>query len=151
MNGEFVNSSDRPVHCPAIGFTRTGASPQQGERTMYTKIKTAALSALVGLGTLAAIPAHADSLYLGFGNNQDPRFGVYAGDDGYRHRRDERRDDWRRGCSPDRALDKAERMGLRRARIVDANRRVVKVMGRQYGDRVVIVFANERGCPIINR
>ncbi|MCA0049438.1 hypothetical protein LB577_21230 [Mesorhizobium sp. B283B1A] len=123
---------------------------------MYTTIKTAALSALVGLGTLAAIPAHADSLYLGFGNNNDPRFGVYAGDDGYRHRRDERRDDWRgdgwrRGCSPDRALDKAERMGLRRARIVDANRRVVKVMGRQYGDRVVIVFANERGCPIINR
>ncbi|ESY65588.1 hypothetical protein NKI77_27935 [Mesorhizobium opportunistum] len=123
---------------------------------MYTTIKTAALSALVGLGTLAAIPAHADSLYLGFGNNNDPRFGVYAGDDGYRHRRDERRDDWRgdgwrRGCSPDRALDKAERMGLHRARIVDANRRVVKVMGRQYGDRVVIVFANERGCPIINR
>ncbi|MCA0032540.1 hypothetical protein [Mesorhizobium sp. B263B2A] len=123
---------------------------------MYTTIKTAALSALIGLGTLAAIPAHADSLYLGFGNNNDPRFGVYAGDDGYRHRRDERRDDWRghgwrRGCSPDRALDKAERMGLHRARIVDANRRVVKVMGRQYGDRVVIVFANERGCPIINR
>ncbi|TIN91700.1 MAG: hypothetical protein E5Y06_26710 [Mesorhizobium sp.] len=123
---------------------------------MYTTIKTAALSALVGLGTLAAIPAHADSLYLGFGNNNDPRFGVYAGDDGYRHRRDERRDDWRgdgwrRGCSPDRALDKAERMGLHRARIVDNNRRVVKVMGRQYGDRVVIVFANERGCPIINR
>ncbi|TPL82429.1 hypothetical protein [Mesorhizobium sp. B2-3-12] len=118
---------------------------------MYNTIKTAALSALVGLGTLAAMPAHADSLYLGFGNNQDPRFGVYAGDDGYRHRRDERRDDWRRGCSPDRALDKAERMGLHRARIVDVNRRVIKVVGRQYGDRVVVVFANERGCPVIDR
>ncbi|TPL09583.1 MULTISPECIES: hypothetical protein [unclassified Mesorhizobium] len=118
---------------------------------MNTTIKTAALSALVGLATLAAIPAHADSLYLGFGNNQDPRFGVYAGDDGYRYRRDERRDDWRRGCSPERALDKADRMGLRRARIVDVNRRTVKVMGRQYGDRVVIVFANERGCPVIDR
>ena len=117
---------------------------------MFNTIKTAALSALVGLGTLAAIPAHADSLYLGFGNNNDPRFGVYAGDDGYRHRRDERRD-WRRGCSPERALDKAERMGLYRARIVDVNRRTVKVMGRQDGDRVVIVFANERGCPVIYR
>ena len=42
-------------------------------------------------------------------------------------------------------------MGLHRARIVDVNRRTVKVMGRQYGDRVVIVFANERGCPIIYR
>jgi len=126
---------------------------------MYTTIKTAAFSALVGLGTLAAIPAHADSLYLGFGNNQDPRFGVYSGDDGYyrrEHRRDERRDEWRRdewrrGCSPERALNKAERMGLYRARIVDVNRSTVKVMGRQDGDRVVVVFANERGCPVIYR
>ncbi|WP_214473781.1 hypothetical protein [Mesorhizobium sp. dw_380] len=135
---------------------------------MFNTVKTAALSALVGLGTLAAIPAHADSLYLGFGNNNDPRFGVYSGDDGYRrdYRHDERRDDWRgddwrrdgwrrdgwrRGCSPDRALDKAERMGLYRARIVDVSRRTVKVMGRQDGDRVVVVFANERGCPVIYR
>ncbi|MDX8469382.1 hypothetical protein RFM26_27165 [Mesorhizobium sp. VK23B] len=117
---------------------------------MFNQIKAAALSALVGLGTLGAMPAHADSLYLGFGNNQDPRFGVYTGDDddGY-YRRDR---DWRRrGCSPDRALDKAERMGLHRARIVDISRRTVKVVGRQYGDRVVVVFANERGCPIIYR
>ncbi|PBC03663.1 hypothetical protein [Mesorhizobium sp. WSM3860] len=115
---------------------------------MFNQIKTAALSALVGLGTLGAIPAHADSLYLGFGNNHDPRFGVYTGDDdGYRRDRDWRR----RGCSPDRALDKAERMGLHRVRIVDISRRTVKVAGRQYGDRVVVVFANERGCPVIYR
>ncbi len=114
---------------------------------MFNMIKTAALSALVGLGTLGAIPAHADSLYLGFGDRHDPRFGVYTGDDdGYR-RRDR---DWR-GCSPDRALDKAERMGIYRARIVDISRRTVKVAGRQDGDRVVVVFANERGCPIIYR
>ena len=42
-------------------------------------------------------------------------------------------------------------MGLRRARIIDVDRRTVKVAGRQYGDRVVIVFANERGCPILYR
>jgi len=118
---------------------------------MFNTLKSAALAALVGLGTLGAIPAHADSLYLGFGNNHDPRFGVYTGDDdGYR--RDWRRDDrgWR-GCPPERALDKAERMGLRRARVVDMDRHTVKVAGRQYGDRVVVVFANERGCPIIYR
>jgi hypothetical protein len=123
---------------------------------MFSKIKTVALSALVGLGTLAAIPAHADNLYLGFGNNDDGRVGVYVGEDGYRHRRDERRDEWRRdewrrGCSPERALGKAERMGLHRVRILDVNRRTVKVAGRQYGDRVVVVFANERGCPVIYR
>ncbi|ESW81435.1 hypothetical protein NKH81_17550 [Mesorhizobium sp. M0959] len=119
---------------------------------MFNTIKTAALSALVGLGTLAAIPAHADSIYLGFGNNQDPRVGVYTGDedDGY-YREHRRHGGWRRSCSPERAIDKAERMGLHRARIIDINRRTVKVAGRQYGDRVVIVFANERGCPIIYR
>jgi hypothetical protein len=112
---------------------------------MFNTIKTVALSALIGIGTLAAIPAQADSLYLGFGNNNEPRVGVYTGDEnGYRRDRD-----WRRSCSPDRALDKAERMGLRRARIVDVSRHTVKVAGRQYGDRVVVVFANERGCPVI--
>lgn len=114
---------------------------------MFSTIRTAALSALVGLGTLAAVPAHADSIYLGFGNNNDPRVGVYTGDDdGYRRDRY-----WRRSCSPERAVNKAERMGVRRARLIDINRRTVKVAGRQYGDRVVIVFANERGCPILRR
>ncbi|UDL88937.1 hypothetical protein LGH82_28165 [Mesorhizobium sp. PAMC28654] len=131
---------------------------------MFNTIKTATLSAMIGLGTLAAMPAaHADSLYLGFGTNRDARVGVYPVDDDGFYRRDNRPDwrsddrgrpddrGWRRGCSPERALDKAERMGLYRARIVDVSRRTVKVMGRQRGDRVVIVFANERGCPIINR
>lgn len=116
---------------------------------MFNTIKTA-LSALIGLGTLAVVPAHADSIYLGFGNDNAPRVGVYSGDDGYR--REYRRDrDWRRSCSPERAVNKAERMGLRRARLIDINRRTVKVAGRQYGDRVVVVFANERGCPILRR
>ncbi len=114
---------------------------------MFNTIKTAALSGLVALGTLAAVPAHADSIYLGFGNNHERRTGVYVGDDDDGFRREHRR----RGCSPDRALDKAERMGVRRARIIDVSRRTVKVAGRQYGDRVVIVFANERGCPVIYR
>ncbi|TIT51621.1 MAG: hypothetical protein E5W72_10955 [Mesorhizobium sp.] len=121
---------------------------------MFNTIKTVTLSALIGLGTLAAIPAtaHADSIYLGFGNNDDPRVGVYTGDDDDGYYRERRRDrHWRRSCSPERAVNKAERMGLRRARIIDINRRTVKVAGRQYGDRVVIVFANERGCPVIYR
>lgn len=122
---------------------------------MLSTLKTATLSAMIGLSTLAAMPAaHADNIYLGFGNNQDRRVGVYVDDDNYDRRdwRRDRRDDrgWRR-CSPERALDKADRMGLRRARIVDMDRYTVKVVGRQYGDRVVVVFANERGCPIIRR
>ena len=128
---------------------------------MLTKIKALALSALVGLGALAAVPAtaQADGIYLNLGSGE-PRFGVYAGD---RDHRDWRRDrwerdrdwsgdrDWRRGCSPEWALNKAERMGVWRARIVDVNRRVIKVAGRQDGERTMVVFGRERGCPVLYR
>lgn len=132
---------------------------------MLNKISTLALSALLGFGALAAAPvaAQADGVYLNFGGPGDHRFGVYGGDrdEGIRHvrrNRDRDRDrdgdrdrDWRGSCSPDRALDKADRMGLRRARIVDADRRSVSVVGFKFGTRVTVVFANDRGCPIIYR
>ncbi|MBN9243223.1 MAG: hypothetical protein J0I98_10550 [Mesorhizobium sp.] len=123
---------------------------------MFNTLKTAALSALIGLGALAAVPAvaQADGVYLNFGHS-GPRFGVYDG--GREQVRDWRRDrdwrdrDWRRSCTPERALDKAERMGLRRARVVDMGRSTIKVAGRKYSDRVVVVFGRDRGCPIIYR
>jgi len=128
---------------------------------MLKTLKTAALSALIGLGTLAAAPAvaQADGIYLNFGHS-GPRFGVFDG--GREQVRDWRRDrdwrdddwrdrDWRRGCSPERALYKAERMGLRHARIVDDSRSTIKVVGRKFNDRVVVVFGRDRGCPIIYR
>lgn len=62
-------------------------------------------------------------------------------------RREMRRE--RRGCTEDRALDKAERMGMRRARIVSAGRRTIQVSGRdRYGDRLRVTFGRERGCPV---
>ncbi len=123
---------------------------------MLDAIRTAALSAFVGLGVLAALPAaaHADGIYLNFGHGE-PRFGIYAGD--RHHTRDWRRDDrrrdrhWRGTCTARKALNKAERMGLHRARVVDASRHRVKVRGRKFGDRVTVVFANRRGCPIVYR
>ncbi|MBW3096057.1 hypothetical protein [Pseudohoeflea coraliihabitans] len=54
-------------------------------------------------------------------------------------------------CAPNKALRKARRMGIRHARIVRANRRVVKVAGRSRGHRVQAVFANTRRCPVIAR
>lgn len=63
-------------------------------------------------------------------------------------RREVRRE--RRGCSEGRALDKAERMGLRRARVVDAGRRTIEVSGRnRYGERTYVTFSREWGCPVI--
>lgn len=117
---------------------------------MFASLKTAALSAAIGLGALASVPAtaQADDLYFSFGGDRGgPRAGVYIGDG--RDRGDYRREYRRVGCSPDRALDKAERMGLRRARVVDVDRRTIEVSGRQYGDRVRVTFANAPGCPIV--
>ncbi len=42
-------------------------------------------------------------------------------------------------------------MGLRRAQVVDVNRRVVVVNGYDRGGPNRIIFANERGCPVISR
>jgi len=63
-------------------------------------------------------------------------------------RREVRRE--RRGCSEGRALDKAERMGLRRARVVSAGRRTIDVGGRdRYGDRTIVTFGRQSGCPVL--
>lgn len=74
-----------------------------------------------------------------------------------RDRRDRRdrdrrfdRDDYR-ACSPDRAVSKARRMGLRDARVVDVGRRSITVRGRSYGDRVRITFGRSPSCPVIGR
>lgn len=129
---------------------------------MFKFVKIAALSALVGLGALAAVPATAQAqnggVYLGFGN-QGPSIGIQFDDRGRHDMRDRdrgRHGGWDRGgyrdrgCSAREAVNKAERMGLRRARVVGENRRVVRVEGRGHGRRTaMITFANERGCPVI--
>jgi hypothetical protein len=90
---------------------------------------------------------------LKLGDNCDPD----RDDCDSRVRRDERRDDDRdarrsdRGCTPDRALDKADRMGIRRARIADVGRRSIDVVGRsRSGNRVVVSFdRRDRRCGVI--
>lgn len=123
---------------------------------MLNKLKTAALSALVGFGTLAAIPAtaQADGIYFNLGQGERG-VGIYVQDrySNDRHggqwggRPDQGR--WDRRCTPDRALDKAERMGVRRARVVDVDRRTISVVGREYGERVRLTFARAPNCPIV--
>lgn len=127
---------------------------------MANFLKTAALSALIGLGVLSAAPASAQSgVYLGLGGgHHGPNVGVWFGDSGHSYRRHDRRWDdrrydrrWehRRGCSAERALNKAERMGIRRARIVDIDRNSIDIRGRKYGERVRVSFARAPGCPLI--
>jgi hypothetical protein len=130
---------------------------------MFNTIKTAAIAGLIGLTALAAVPAQADSgIYLRFGND-----GVgIQGDNGRVYRRNRYRDQYRddvyrdyeyrdefrrseRRCTPERALYKAERIGVHRARIADVSRRTISVVGRSRGERVYITFARAPRCPII--
>lgn len=55
-----------------------------------------------------------------------------------------------RGCTEDRALRKAARMGIRNARVIDVDRRSIEVRGRdRRGDRVHVTFGRrDRSCPV---
>ena len=122
---------------------------------MFTTLRTAVIAGLVGLTALAAVPAKADGFYLQLG---DGDAGVYRGESGrtyiaaigivtttarstvanIEHR-----------CTPERALYKAERIGVRRARIADVSRRTISIVGRSRGERVYVTFARAPSCPII--
>lgn len=128
---------------------------------MFASFKTAALASVLGLGALASTPAAADSMTFGVSDggvsitvSDRDGYGRGGWDGGRDWRRDDRRGGWDdghrrpRGCSPWRAVDKAERMGIRRARVVDAGYRGVVVRGHRYGDRVQIVFGNAPHCPV---
>lgn len=124
---------------------------------MLTKLKTAALSAMIGLGAIAAVPAAAQAggLYLnyGTGHRSGVGIGVQFGDyDRYdRHDYRDYRHDRRhfRACSPHRALNKAERFGVRRARVVDVDRRTITIAGRKWGERVRMTFGRSPNCPVV--
>jgi hypothetical protein len=146
MNGRFPSRSGSRVHSPVIRF-----GDGQKEKKMFSKLKTAALSAVIGLGAIAAVPAtaQADSLYLNFGGGyHNSGAGFWVGDDDYRR-------DWRyerrynRFCTPDRAVYKAQRLGVRRAHVVDVDRRTIRVAGSRYGERVRITFARAPNCPVV--
>lgn len=125
---------------------------------MFGKIKIAFLSAMLGFGTLAAMPAgaQADSIVFSFGGN-GARAGVYI-DNGARYQRHHRRHyrkhhhrapRYARTCSTRQAVHKATRMGLRHARITQANHRILRVSGRKGRYHESIVFARARHCPVI--
>ncbi len=116
---------------------------------MFKSIRTAVLSALIALGTVAGVsaPANAGDLRVYAGSG-----GIYFGFGDHYNRRDVRRNrHYNRGiCRNRKAVRKAARRhGINRARVIRRNNRVVKVAGRRDGYRTVVTFANIRGCPRI--
>lgn len=80
----------------------------------------------------------------GRGHSRDRRrhgYRDYRYDDGYGYRR--------RICAPRRAIRKARRMGVRDARIVRINNRVIVVRGYKYGGRAKVKFGRSRNCPVL--
>ncbi|PWV99964.1 hypothetical protein DFR52_103165 [Hoeflea marina] len=120
---------------------------------MNSIIKSAFLALSLATAGLAvsAPAASAAGIELQLGTN-----GVIIRDNNGRHDDRNRHNGWNNGrqqtrdaCSPQRALNKAERMGVHRARLTDANRRTVTVRGVKRGHRVNVVFANTSSCPVL--
>lgn len=110
---------------------------------MLKLVKTAALSTLIGLGLFAAMPAQAQASSVQFTNANATLTVQWGG----QHRWDRRSPV---ACTPGQAVHKAQRMGLRNARVVNANRNVIRVAGRSWRDgRTAIVFARAPHCPVI--
>lgn len=114
---------------------------------MFNIFAKAGLAALIALGGISATASTASA------GGPEFRFGIYSGGGygsgpGWHRERDRPRRD---NCSPWFAEEKANRMGLRRARVVDVSPRRVVVAGYDRHGRDRVVFANERGCPVIRR
>ena len=54
-----------------------------------------------------------------------------------------------RVAAVERAVNKAERMGLHRVRVVDVGRHSITVRGRSYGERARLTFGRAPSCPVI--
>lgn len=119
---------------------------------MLRLIQSSALAVVVAGSAMVPLPVNAQTLELEFGRGGpemrlrdpdrcDPRY-----EDCYRGERS-----MRRMCTEDRALDKAERLGLDRVRVVSAGRRTIAVRGRtEDGDRVRITFGRQPSCPVLD-
>lgn len=118
---------------------------------MIKIVQTAALSLSVLLGSFATLPAaQAASVSV----TVAPETVQYRHDRDHRDWRRDRRDDRHRdrpsrACSPERAVEKAWKMGINRPRVANVNRNTIAVRGFQRGHTVRVLFARAPNCPVI--
>jgi len=108
---------------------------------MLNTIKTAALSAVIAFGALAAAPAtaNADSLHIVY-KNGDLGFGVNFGN-GYGPYN-------YKGCTAGKALQKAKWMGFKKPYVAANGKHKIVVAGKKYGNYKFVTFAKAPGCPV---
>jgi hypothetical protein len=112
---------------------------------MLNIIKASAICAVLGVGALAGAPAQAGTLHIATGHHGGVRV-VVRDHDGWRHRPGYRPV---RFCTAERALYKAGRMGVRRARVNYQNRSVIGVRGHDHRGRIQLTFGRASNCPLI--
>lgn len=113
---------------------------------MFTKfIKGGLVSAIVGIGLIAAAPQTATAGQVGI-TIYGTHGAVHFGDVKHRYKK---RHGHRNLCRPGEAVYKAERRGVRHARVDRVGKRYVVVKGRKRGHHVKIGFERRsRHCEI---
>jgi hypothetical protein len=115
--------------------------PFDEEPDMFNFIQRAALAAAVVVTGMAAAPlaAQADA----------SRLSIQAESVQYRGDRYDRHRPRGRECTPNRAVEKAWKLGLNRPRVSRVNRNTIVVRGFQRGQSLRVVFARAPNCPVI--
>lgn len=112
---------------------------------MFGKIKIAALSALIAMGSLAAAPTTASAgsvdidVYFGGGYGPIGWGGGHGGGwgGGYGNK-----------CQPWKAENKARNMGLKHTYIASVGPNQIVVKGKKWGHNRTVVFGRHASCPI---
>ncbi len=101
------------------------------------------------MGALSATSGTANAEVRGSIHFGGPGISIGFGDHGYNDYRDWDRPRYRRNrCNARKAVRKARRKGLRRARVIRTSHRGVVVSGRKWGERVVMGFGRSKRCPV---
>jgi len=114
-----------------------------------SQIKSFIVAGTVVMGALSATSGTANAEVRGSIQIGGPGFSIGFGGHGYHDYRDWDRPRYRRNrCSPRKAVRKARRKGLRRARVIRVGHRGVVVSGRKWGERVIMGFGRSNRCPV---
>jgi len=100
---------------------------------MVNSLKTAVFASLIGLTSQAVIPAQAGVLA--------DRFGALV---------QEAASGGQPRCTPEAALQKAKRIGIRKATLVYVRFNSIGVTGQLNGNRIDVKFSRDTNCPVLH-